>query len=155
MNFLKQVWEDVKRGESIDLYVTVLLALALTVLSLLGIAPQTLIASITLTVLGLLAISALGNRHRLDELHRSIVQSPSNLFLEEYPPTLDAEFKSGKELWLVGVTLKGTISGKYIGLENQLRQGQRINILLLHPTGAAVEIAAERYYAGANRNPQS
>ncbi|MBL7184317.1 MAG: hypothetical protein ISS50_07705 [Anaerolineae bacterium] len=154
MQFLKRIWSDVKRGESIDLYVTVVIALGLVMLNLLGVAPQTWIAPITLSVLGLLAISVLGNRHRVEELMQSLSQSASSVFLEEFPPDLETEFESAKELWLVGVTLRGTMNGKYIKVEEKLRQGHIIKVLLVHPEGASVEMAASRYYAEVNQRPE-
>jgi hypothetical protein len=152
VQFFRQILRDIKRGENVDLYVTVLVALGIAVLNLLGIAPQSLIASITLTVLGLLAVSALGNRHQFEELRRSFTRSIDDILLKEFPATLDEDFDSGKEIWLVGVTLRKFVAGKYIRIEEKLQKGHSIKILLVHPEGAAVELASSRYYAEINRD---
>jgi len=147
VQFFKQILREIKRGENVDLYVTVLVALSIAALNLLGLAPQSLIASITLTLLGLLAVSALENRHQFEELRQSFTKSIDDIFLKEFPATLDEDFDSGKEIWLIGVTLRSLVAGKYIRLEEKLRKGHGIKILLVHPEGAAVEIASSRYYA--------
>jgi len=152
VQFFKQILREIKRGENVDLYVTVLVALSIAALNLLGLAPQSLIASITLTLLGLLAVSALGNRHQFEELRQSFTKSIDDIFLKEFPATLDEDFDSGKEIWLIGVTLRSLVAGKYIRLEEKLRKGHGIKILLVHPEGAAVEIASSRYYAEVNRD---
>ena len=131
MLFFKQILREIKRGENVDLYVTVLAALGIAVLNLLGLAPQSLISSITLTVLGLLAVSALGNRHQFEELRQSFTKSIDDIFLREFPATLDEDFDSGKEILLVGVTLRNFVAGKYTRIEEKLQKGHSIKILLV------------------------
>lgn len=152
MRFFRRVWSEIRRGENVDLYVAVVFALGVAILNLLGIAPQSLLASITLTVLGLLAVSALGNRYQIEELRQSLTKSVGDILLENFPANLDSDFESGKEVWLVGVTLSKFVAGKYIKLEEKLRKGHTIKILLVQPEGASVEIASSRYYAAVNRN---
>ena len=152
MHFFKRVWNEIKRGENIDLYVTVIVALSIAVLSLLGITSQILLASLTLTVLGLLAVSALGNRYQVEELRQSLTKSVDDIFLEEFPSSLDTDFESGKEVLLIGVTLRRFLSGRYIKIEEKLRRAHSIKVLLVEPKGASVEIASSRYYAAVNRN---
>lgn len=66
MQMLRRIWEDVRRGENIDLYLTVGVAIVLALLNVLGFAPQSLIAPVTLAVLGLLAINSLVNRRKIE-----------------------------------------------------------------------------------------
>ena len=68
MNFLRRVWSDISRGENLDTHVTILIALILAAANLLGIAKADLIPAVTLAVLALLAISALVNRYRIEDL---------------------------------------------------------------------------------------
>jgi hypothetical protein len=66
VRFLKRVWEDIRQGESIDVYVSVVLAIVLAILSVIDIVPADWIASVTLAVLALLAVAILGNRYKLE-----------------------------------------------------------------------------------------
>lgn len=151
MRLLQRIWDDVKKGENIDLYVTVVVALGLVLLNLVGFAPQNWIAPITLAVLGLLAISALGSRHRLEELSHRLTQS-SDIFLDEFPPGLKNDFEAGAEVWLVGVTLARTIKTYYTAIERKIRKGHTIRVLLVHPEGPAVEMAETRVYGRMDLN---
>jgi len=146
MKFLRRAWHDIRRGENIDLYVTVLGAIVLSFLNILAITPATWVTPITLAVLSLLAISAVGNRHRTEEVLEKLSSTPDSVFLQEYPPTLKSDIESSTDLVLVGVTLSRTIKTYYSELERKLQKGGSIKILLVNPDGAAVEMADSRAY---------
>lgn len=147
MRILQRVWEDIRRGENIDLYVTVIVAIALAVLNLTGLAPQSWIAPLTLAVLGLLAIATLGNRHKVEEVINNLKQVPESPFLEKFPATLDRDMEKSTDLWLMGVTLSRTLTTYYSALERKLRRGGRVRALLVYPDGAGCEMALMRNYA--------
>ena len=65
---LRHLWDDIRKGENIDLYLTIAAAVIFVVLNLVGVASTSFLAPLTLAVLGLLAITNLGNRHRMEEL---------------------------------------------------------------------------------------
>jgi hypothetical protein len=145
MRLLKRIWDDVKKGENIDLYVTVVVAFGLVLLDLIGFAPQNWLSSIILAVLGLIAISTLGNRYRLEELSHKLTQS-NELFLDEFPARLKDDFEAGTEVWLVGVTLARTVKTYYVAMERKIRKGHIIKVLLVHPEGPPIEMAETRIY---------
>jgi len=144
MQLLQRIWEDIRRGENIDLYVTVIVAVALTTLNLAGLAPQSWIAPINLAVLGLLAIATLVNRYKMEEVLRNLTQAPGTLFLEKFPANLEDDFEKSTELWLVGVTLNRTVKTYYSLLERALKRGNSIKVLLIDPNGTACKMAAMR-----------
>lgn len=85
MNGLRRIFSDIKQGDNIDLYVTVLIALVVAVLNLLGIAPPSLVQTLSLSVLALLVSSILGLRHRIENATEKIsqVQKDSAHFIIE------------------------------------------------------------------------
>lgn len=145
MNTFSRVWRDIRNFENLDQYLTVVLALGLAVLSLFGIGAQ-YIDSLTLAVLGLLALSAVTNRHRIDDLQRNLAGTATALFVEEFPKDLKENFEEAQEVWLVGVSLHRTINFNYDKLERKLKQGHKLKVMLVHPEGAGIEIAASRNY---------
>ncbi len=155
MRFLEKIWDDIRHGENIDHYTTIVAAFALVVLGILGVAPPELIAALTLGVLGLLALSNLVNRHRLEELSEKVARSSQGFFLEEFPPDLKDTFQSAKEVWLIGVTLSRFLKNNYGPLEEKIRKGHAVKVLLVHPAGAPLAMAANRYYAEINRNVET
>ncbi len=146
MRFLLRVWEDIKKGENVDLYVTVIIAIGLVILNLLGVANQTGIGPLNLVVLSLLAISILGNRYKVEEVLKNVTQTPESQFLEGYPASLGTDMEKARELWLIGFTLSRTIKTYYSLLEKKLAKGDRIKVLLVHPHKTACEIAGMREY---------
>ena len=75
MKMLQRIWEDIRQGENIDLYVTATIAIVLTALNIVGLAPQSWIAPISLAVLGLLAIATLGNRYKMEQVIQKLTQN--------------------------------------------------------------------------------
>jgi hypothetical protein len=155
MRVLRRIWDDIRSGENIDLYITVIVAIGLAILNIVGIAPQTYLAPITLAVLGLLAITSLGNRYRIEELLQKQAQSIDNFYVEEYPLSFKNDFEAAEELWLIGVSLRRTVQANYPKIEQKLRQGHIIKVLLVHPEGAGLEIAVSRNYARREVEPKS
>jgi hypothetical protein len=148
MQILRRVWNDIKRGENIDLYITVCAAFLLVILNILGFASSTWIAPLTLAILGLLSISLLGNRHSMEEFVEKLSHANETFFMDEYPSSLKSDFSNATEIWLVGVNLNRTIRDYYSEIENKLRTGKTIRVLLVHPDGPSPEIAASRTYSG-------
>ncbi len=71
-NYFKQILQDLRRGENIDLFMAITLALLITALSVLGIAStfiSQVLPSLTLAMLGLVALGLLITRYKINELH--------------------------------------------------------------------------------------
>jgi hypothetical protein len=75
MKLIQRFLQDIKQGENIDLYLTVLVAFAVAVLNLFGITSQNIVSSISLAVLALLISSILGVRHHLETLEKDTKQT--------------------------------------------------------------------------------
>jgi len=144
MNFLNHIWKDIGRGENIDLYVTVLIALVLVILNIIGFAPSNWMAPLTLAVLGLLAISNLGSRYKLEQFINNFNRSAESFFQDEYPSNILDLIKSSSEIWFIGVTLNRTIKNYFHILEQKLQRGDFIKVLLVNPDSPAADAARSR-----------
>jgi hypothetical protein len=139
MKLLRPIWDDLRQGENIDLYLTVVAALAISVLNLIGLAPAVLLPAITLAVLALLAVTNLVNRHKLDDAIQK--QSSAQFFVENYPSSVTDDINNAKELWLVGYSLARTVLNFGSALEAKLSRNERIKVLLIDPHSGAVRYA--------------
>jgi ABC-type uncharacterized transport system YnjBCD permease subunit len=92
MRLLSTIWDDLRQGENIDLYLTIIAALIISGLNVAGIAPATLLPAITLAVLALLAITNLVNRHKLDDALQK--QSSAQFFIENYPSSVNDDIRA-------------------------------------------------------------
>ncbi len=153
--FVEQVWNDIRRGENIDLYVTILVATTVAILSILGFAVDKYLVPLTLATLALIAFTSLGNRNQIAELSLQASQRSAQLFAEQFPPELAHEFDGANEVWIVGVSLERTIKTYYPKIEKKLAQGDTIRVLLVEPTGPALEMAATRNYTLRDANQKS
>jgi Domain of unknown function (DUF5919) len=71
----------------------------------------------------------------------------ATVFLDGTPPTLPAEFAKARDVVLVGVSLDRTIRNSVAYLEELLRSGGRLRVLVVNPDCyAAVHIADRRAY---------
>jgi hypothetical protein len=147
MKHLRRLWNDIKRGENVDLYITVFAAIILAVLSILGIASETWLAPLTLVVLALLAYSMLGNRYQIAEAYQQLTQTAEGLLQQHWPDDkLSEDIKRSKELLIISVSLARTTRTLYPTFEEKLKRGDTIKILLVNPESPACEITANRVY---------
>ena len=98
MELLQRVWEDIRHGENIDLYVAAPLAVVIAVLEILGITSSQLISSITLVILGLLATSLLASRHSVKELSQKLTQTVDTIFFKDFAESdFESDFESATD----------------------------------------------------------
>lgn len=136
MIFMKTVWNDLRQGENIDLYVTIIAALGISILNLTGLASEKWIPTITLAVLALLAFTNLVNRHKLDQV--ILQQQSTEYFLEKYPAGVSNDIKSAKELWLAGYVLGRTLMDNLGIIEEKLIKNEKVKVLLFDPQSDAM-----------------
>ena len=74
-------------------------------------------------------------------------------FEEEFGPQLELTMGKARELLITGFTRNGLINSKYNKVEDWLKNGCHIRILLVEPSSEAVVAAAGRYYA--ERSPDT
>lgn len=141
MKIFQRIWDDIRSGENIDLYITVVVAISLATLNILGFAPQTLIAPITLAVLALIAISNLGTRHYFEQKLQNLpIFSTISLKGRSELPSLQERGQASSEIDIVGVSLITAITPHLDFFEAKMKEGCRLKFLLLDPKSPALEV---------------
>ena len=135
MKKFQGIWDHIRRGENIELYVIVIVAFILVALSLFGVATERLVASITLAVLGLLAISTLGTRDYIEEQLRKFPASLASTLKErsELPP-IKERGQDASEIVVAGVSLITAVVPNLGFFEQKMKAGCRLRFLLLDPS---------------------
>ncbi len=165
MRILRRIWDDIRHGENIDLYVTVLAALTLAFLNLVGLASQALTTSIILTTLGILAISALNNRYHFERIKDSTDKalqgiektlkalqvkfgdrSPAEQFFIDHMPPLAPYLEKARDIRISGVVLQRTIRDNLNIFATCLREGANIKIVLIDPDSIAARHTADEHF---------
>lgn len=138
MKFLRRAIEEIKQGENIDLYLTVIAAFVVVGISIFGIATSNIISSVTLAILGLIAIATLKNRHEFGEAIQGLAELRGNahagdFFLSEKMIS-DQSFATADTIFLLGMTLSRTTREYIYVLGQRLVAGANIRIVILDPT---------------------
>ena len=150
MALLQNIWNDLKRGENIDVYVTVVAAVGLAILNIFGLATDTLVTSLTLAVLALITFSLLGNRYRLEGIAEEISSTEGNTILEDFPEEFISELERAQEVLLTGVHQRATLNRYYLVFEQNLKRGGSMRVLVVDPDGSALKMSAMRYTGRVN-----
>jgi hypothetical protein len=139
MRYMREIIQDIRHGENIDIYITIIVALAIVILDLLGIAKPDVIISAVLLVLGLLAFSTLATRKTLESLGGAIqgikkpVSAKSILkSRDEYPP-FQVMLEKAHTICFVGTSSINIISqwGAFLYQEKIVKQGATVHFLVL------------------------
>jgi hypothetical protein len=113
-------------------------------LNILGLTSQSLVISITLAVLGLLAITSLVNRYKTEETLEKVSHAQKEVFLYEFPPDWQSHLENCYELWVLGINLARTVTSYFSLFEKKLKRGDKIKVLLVDPNSQAVQVSAIR-----------
>ena len=110
------------------------------------------VGAATLAILALLAVSSLGSRHQLDDVRRAVTaladnataQVPADRYLFLRPPPLDDELRHADDICLLGVTLTRTVRDQAAVLEERLRAGATVRVVVIDADSTAGDEAVAR-----------
>ncbi len=144
---MKAIWADLQNRENLDVYLTILLAIIIAVLGILGISKLEIIASAILGILGLSSFSLLQNRRENERLANAIGQIDTEVkaaqYLKnrtEYPPFKDS-LVNARTVCLMGPTLINVFSSwsGYFREEKMQKEGTNFKVLIIDPESQGVE----------------
>lgn len=151
LKMLQRIWNEVRRGENIDAYLTIGAALVLSILSLLGITSTDKLPAITLAALAFIAISSLVIRHQVEALKGNLA-SGRDFFVSEFDQqTIKNDLMSADEIWLYGASLDDVVKDYYSLFEKKLRDKKAIRVMVLDPNSPLIlELSEMRAYVNPN-----
>ena len=149
MKLLRKIFRDLRQGENLEVYLTLVVALALLILDVFGVASTEAIAAGTLATLALLAFSTLTNREQTQRLARAAEQavlgrSSADDFFWEESHLGEQDFEGASFIGLVGITLSKTVARYESVFENRLASGAHIRVITIDPTTQAPQQAIDR-----------
>lgn len=147
MNVLGHIWTDIRRGEKLDVYVLILAAIALAVLTVINVIPVSWLYPIITGILALLAISILNMVHKVSEVHSMLSSDLQRGIMPKFPDDLwERAEKEASEIWLIGSSLYYIFSNKCELVRTKLEKKCSIKVLLRDPTTEMCQLAS-RYRA--------
>jgi hypothetical protein len=144
---LQRIWKDVRSGENLDVYLTIAVALVLSVLNILEVGLSDKLPAVTLSVLALLAISSLVSRHRVEDLTNNL-ESMGEIFVNEFElREFRKDLSLADEIWLFGASLDDVVKDYYSLFERKLMDGKFIRAMVIEPNALDVlELSEMRAY---------
>lgn len=143
------VFSEIKKGENLDLYIIIFLAIIVAVLGISQTVSFEVISAVILATLGLLATSLLTNRHSSDEIQHTTSQLKSEIhdlrseihtsarlsdvFIKGYPD-FSNEIVEAKRVSIEGAVLSGTLTRYSAQFIKFLQRGGSIRFLVSEPT---------------------
>ena len=137
---LVKVTENLRHN--FDIYITMLAATTVGVMSFFNFLPSNQVNGLLLAVLVIISINSIRTREAI------AAQSSEHLieFLSDFPSTLiDQRAKSNNSL-LIGVSLSRTIDTSFGAFERILKQGGKIRIVVANPAADVAAIDARSIY---------
>ena len=151
MKSIKRVWSDIKKGENIDYYLTIVISVVVGIAGLFGLAKDQ-IAPLTLAVLALLAFAGLKSRYLSEELSQKLGKRlAADLSIDEIfeysAPVLRERLKKANKIYHNGISLVGTSDGLLDVFSSCLIGGGDIRLLLVDPysESGSLEVTAQRF----------
>lgn len=133
---------------SLDLIITLVVAVVVGVLGMLDLAGGPVLAGATLATLGVLAMSTLTGRTQLQnliDLTRRLGDHPSaDRMLTTSTSAVDVDLSGAGDIGIIGVTLNRTVRNHLTDLRRCLERGGRVRIAVIDPDGAVTAEAARR-----------
>jgi hypothetical protein len=119
------------------------------VLGVFDIVEASVVGAATLAILALLAVSGIANRHQLDDVRREVAafahgEVEADRYLHDRTPALNEEIRSAMQINFVGVTLTRTVRELVGGLDERLRAGATVRVIIMDPDSNAPAEAAAR-----------
>jgi len=131
MKLIERLWQDIRQGENIDLFISIVVSLVLVLLELFIDVPESVITPLLLTILALLSITNLGNRYRLETVIERIKPRTETLLAKFPDNLLYHDMDKAKELMLIGVDLNTVLKSNYARLEKNSRTAHPSRLCLL------------------------
>ena len=138
MRVFHKIWSDIRRGENIDLYLTVLVAFGLGILNIVGSAPPAWITSVTLAALGVLAISALRTEYHIGELLQKLPAPSEQLQNRSSLMPVRELAQTASEISFLGVSGISVLINELGFLEQKMKAGCKLRFILLDPSSPAL-----------------
>lgn len=160
LNHLKRIRYDIRTGQNIDVYIAIGISVIVALLSTFSIVSQTLIFSTLLVIMALVPYSMLATRRQNEEttallsnLKSTRSTAASFFYREEHDVSeIVRAIRSSQKVILWGYTLSTHIPYLREEIEKGLDRGLQITILLIKPSGLALEMAATRSGSGTTKN---
>lgn len=143
--FTRRIAKDIVQGKHLEYYVTLLFIILIFALDTFNLVSSESITNIILAILALVVYSNLTTHQRLEELSDKIImpQGAERFFWKE-KRSIEHDLSNAKYVGILGAVLSRTMRDYSSVLEERLKAGAKVRILLMDPESAAPDQAVLR-----------
>lgn len=150
---LSVIWQDIRTGQNLDIYITIAIAIAVAILGTIGGANQTVISSAILATLALVSIGTLRNRREDEVIKNTLVKIETTdrlaerFFKRGYDPSDFRErIRNSRKAFFWGITFATSVQVLDYAIEQGMKSGLEVRFLLVKPdSSASIKMAAFRH----------
>jgi len=145
IRFIKKAFRDVSTGHNLEYYITLLFILVILALDIFNLASPDVLTNITLAVLALVVSTSLSTRESLEALSKKLRKTQSaDDFFWNVKRSIEPDMSKAKYIGFGGAVLSRTIRDYSASLEERLRAGAKVRIVLMDPVSTAPDQAVLR-----------
>lgn len=152
MQFLRHVWQDIRNGQNLDIYITASLSLVIAIFGVIGIANQSIVSAAILAVLALLLSHLLVARNQNEQIQATLSKLKINQSLSASQLMTNGDdiseiiqlLRQSKQAYFWGTTFTTHIPLLQQDLELGIASGLEAKFLLVQPSSNALKMAAFR-----------
>ncbi|HKZ42533.1 MAG TPA: hypothetical protein VJ044_16340, partial [Candidatus Hodarchaeales archaeon] len=152
MKLLKTLWQDIRSGQHLDIYITALLSVIIALLGFFNIINQPVVLSAVLATLAVVSLSLLENRRENDAIRHAVLQFQNSGGRKEpllqHPltsyVTLNQHLLVANKADFWGLTFERVLPHIRDTLAKRLQSGLEVRFLLIKPDSNAVKMAVFR-----------
>lgn len=145
IDFFQRLIRDIKKGKNLEYYTILFLIIVILIVDIFNLASFEVLTNITLAVLALVVYSLLNTKQGFDELSDKIVKPQgADAFFWKAKNSVEDRFSRAKHIEISGAVLSRTLRDYRAVLEDRLRAGASIRIILMDPKSTAPDQAVLR-----------
>jgi hypothetical protein len=140
---MKQIFRDFRKGENISFFATVLLVIITLIGRALHLISDSIINSLTLAMMGLVATGFLMLQYRISEIlkvSRAADSASAIQLLNEFPPVVEDYFRNEDTIWMLGISLRKTMINHYEDFAFHVKNGLKIRAMLVNPNSRYINM---------------
>ncbi|MBC2696573.1 MAG: hypothetical protein HF982_15115 [Desulfobacteraceae bacterium] len=146
MNYWSRAIVDIKEGNNIDSYATIIAASIAVILSLFSLVSNEIVFAILLATLALISLSQIKHRFLLEDIISNIASKGK--ICESFPTHFENKIRNANEIWLIGVHHSSFMNEHYNSLTNMLDNGGKLSVILATSHGEAIKMTSLRFPGG-------
>lgn len=145
VKFVKKAVRDISSGRNLEYYITFLFILIILALDIFDLATPDVITNVTLAVLALVVSTSLNTRESLERLSNKLTKTQSaDDFFWKVKRSIEPDISQAKYVGFGGAVLSRTLRDYSSVLDERLRMGAKLRIILMDPASTAPDQAVLR-----------